>query len=119
MTTTIGRRPLLTAMAIGLAATLAGGGSAVGQDMLELKFAVADGADVNPTTDSVLKLAANLGFYEKHGLKLTIVPLDGTPQAVAALNAGDVDLADISIEAALRLRAENDLPIRGIVSTLR
>lgn len=116
MTTTFGRRPLLAALAIGFAATIASGGSALGQDMLELKFAVADGADINPTTDSVLKLALKLGFYEKHGLNLIIVPLDGTPQAVAALNAGDVDIADIGIDAALRLRAENDLPIRGIVS---
>jgi NitT/TauT family transport system substrate-binding protein len=116
MTTTIGRRPLLTAMAIGLAATVALGGTAVGQDMLDLTLAVADGGDINPTTDSVLKLAAQLGFYEKHGLNLTIIALDGTPAAVAALNAGDADIADVSIDAALRLKAENDLPIRGIVA---
>lgn len=111
----IGRRPLLAAMALGLAATMAAG-PAFSQDMLELTFAVADGTDINPTTDSVLKLAEKLGLYEKHGLKLTLVPLDGTPQAIAALNAGQVDLADISIDAALRLRAENDVPIRGIVA---
>jgi NitT/TauT family transport system substrate-binding protein len=85
------------------------------QDMLELKLATAD-VDYNPTTDSVLKLAARLGLYEKHGVKVEIVPLEGTPQVVAALNSGAVDLGDISIEAAIRLRAENDVPVRGIVA---
>jgi NitT/TauT family transport system substrate-binding protein len=72
--------------------------------------------NINPTTDSVLKLADRLGFYEKHGVKVTIVTLEGTPQAIAALNARAVDLADIGIDSAIRLRADNGLAIRGIVS---
>ena len=116
MPITLKRRPLLAAMGIGLA-TLLGGGVAVAQpaDLLELTLATAD-TDLNPTTDSVLRLAGTLGFFEKHGVKVNIVALEGTPQAVAALNSGAVDIADISIDAALRLRAENELPIRGIVS---
>ncbi|HEY4200641.1 MAG TPA: ABC transporter substrate-binding protein [Devosiaceae bacterium] len=84
-------------------------------DVLELKVAVAD-ANVNPVTDSVLKLADTLGYYKNHGVHVTIVALEGTPQAVAALNSGAVDLADIGIDAALRLRADNDVAIRGVVS---
>jgi NitT/TauT family transport system substrate-binding protein len=108
------RLPLVLALAAGLtlAAPIAG---AQAQDMLELKLATAD-VDYNPTTDSVLKLAARLGLYEKHGVKVEIVPLEGTPQVVAALNSGAVDLGDISIEAAIRLRAENDVPIKGLVA---
>ena len=89
-------------------------------DMLELKLAlgVAD-TQFNLTTGSVFQLAEQFGYFEKHGVKVTIVPLEGTPQAVAALNAGAVDIADIGIDAALRLRAENDLPVRGIVATSR
>jgi NitT/TauT family transport system substrate-binding protein len=89
-------------------------------DVLELKLAlgVAD-TQFNVTTSSVFQLAEQFGFYEKHGVKVTIVPLDGTPQAVAALNAGAVDIADIAIDAALRLRAENDLPVRGFVAVGR
>lgn len=89
---------------------------AVAQDeMLELRLAVAS-PDINPVTDSVLRLAEIEGFYEKHGVEVTIIGLEGTPQAVAALNSGAVDLADIGIDAALRLRAENDVPLRGVVS---
>jgi NitT/TauT family transport system substrate-binding protein len=105
---------LLLALAAGLA-LLAPVPGALAQDMLELKLATAD-VDYNPTTDSVLKLAARLGIYEKHGVKVEIVPLEGTPQVVAALNSGAVDLGDISIEAAIRLKAENDVPIKGIVA---
>jgi NitT/TauT family transport system substrate-binding protein len=116
MTKTIGRRSLF-AIAIALASSTLIPGAALSQpaDILELKLATAD-TNINPTTDSVLKLADTLGFYEKHGVKVTIVALEGTPQAVAALNSGDVDMADISIDAAIRLRADNGLPIRGIVS---
>ncbi len=109
---------LVAASTIGLMAT----GAALSQpsDVLELKLAlgVAD-TQFNPTTGSLFQLAEQFGFYEKHGVKVTIVPLEGTPQAVAALNAGAVDIADISIDAALRLRADNDLPIRGFVSVGR
>ena len=110
------RRPLIAAT-LGLAiSTIFGGAAAIAQsDMLELTLATAD-ANINPTTDSVLRLAGSLGFYEKHGVKVTIIQLEGTPQAVAALNSGAVDLADISIDSAIRLRADNDLPIRGIVA---
>lgn len=110
-------RRQLAAASIGLAMAAALGGTAMAQsaDVLELTLATAD-TDLNPTTDSVLKLADRLGFYEKHGVKVTIVALEGTPQAVAALNSGAVDIADIGIDAAVRLRADNDLPIRGIVS---
>lgn len=104
-------------MAMSLVALLllAGPASSQEAEMPELRLAVAD-LNLNPVTDSVLKLAESLGYYEKHGVKVTIVALEGTPQAVAALNSGAVDLADISIDAALRLRASNGMKLAGIVS---
>jgi NitT/TauT family transport system substrate-binding protein len=85
-------------------------------DMLELRLAVAD-PTINPVTDSILRLADSLGYYKRHGVKVTIVALEGTPQAVAALNAGDVDVADISIDSALRLRGANKVALKGVVSS--
>ena len=117
MFTRLKRLPFVVALGA-LVAGLAGAAPALSQsaDVLELKLAIADGA-INPTPDSVLQLADKLGFYAKHGLKVDIVQLNGTPQAVAALNSGAVDLADISIDSAIRLRADSGLPIRGIVSS--
>src|SRR3954464_15437861 len=80
--------------------------------LLELKIALADDT-VNPVTDSVIRLADTLGYYKAHGVKLTIIALQGTPQAVAALNSGDVDLADIAVDASLRLRATNGVALRA------
>ena len=117
MFTRLKRLPFVVALGA-LVAGLAGAAPALSQsaDVLELKLAIADGA-INPTPDSVRQLADKLGFYAKHGLKVDIVQLNGTPQAVAALNSGAVDLADISIDSAIRLRADSGLPIRGIVSS--
>lgn len=108
------RRSMLAAIALTLTSATA---FAQPADMLDLKIALGT-ADVNfnPTTASVFRLADTLGFYEKHGLRVEVVALDGTPQAVAALNSGAVDIADISIDAAIRLRAENDIAIRGFTA---
>jgi NitT/TauT family transport system substrate-binding protein len=104
-------KPILSALAgLMLLAT-----SAHAQDMLELKLATGE-VDINPTANSILKLAARLGFYEKHGVKVTIVELDGTPQSVAALTSGAVDIADIGIDAAIRLKVDNGIALRGLTS---
>ncbi len=99
------------------ALSAAGAIAAEKNDMLELTVALGvDDATFNPTTASVFKLADEFGYYKKYGLHVNLVTLDGTPQAVAALNSGAVDAAHISIDAAIRLKASNDLPLRGIVA---
>jgi NitT/TauT family transport system substrate-binding protein len=108
------RLPLFAAIGLAIAGFVAAG-PARSEDLPVLKLALADGA-INPTPDSVLELADRLGFYAKHGVKVELIELQGTPQAVAALNSGAVDLADITIDSAIRLRADNGLPIRGIIS---
>lgn len=90
-------------------------GAALAQDMLELRLATGE-VDINPTANSILKLAARLGFYEKHGVKVEIIELDGTPQAVAALTSGAADIADIGLDAAIRLVADNGIQLKGITS---
>lgn len=104
-------KPILSAIA-GLMLLATG---AHAQDMLELKLATGE-VDINPTANSILKLAARLGFYERHGVKVTIVELDGTPQSVAALTSGAVDIADIGIDAAIRLKVDNGIALKGLTS---
>lgn len=107
------KKTILSALA-GLT-LLAMSAGAHAQDMLELKLATGE-VDINPTSNSILKLADRLGFYEKHGVKVTIVELDGTPQSVAALTSGSVDLADISIDAAIRLAVDNGIKLKGLTA---
>ncbi|MGZ9810144.1 ABC transporter substrate-binding protein [Pseudoroseicyclus sp. H15] len=112
-------RRLLLASSAALSLALAATGAAAQEsDMEQLTIALAvDDANFNLTTGSVFRLAQEFGFFEKHGLEVTYVALDGTPQAAAALQSGDVDAADIGMDAAIRLVAQNDFPIRGIVAT--
>ena len=113
-----GHKLLHSVVVLGLAVAGLAAAAAQSQadDLPVLKLAVADGT-INPTPGSVLRLAATLGFYEKHGVKVEIVELQGTPEAAAALRSGAVDLADIGIDAAIRLRAGNDIPLRGVVAS--
>lgn len=113
--TTLGTRQSKALAAIAFAIALPAATAVAQDDMLELRLAVAS-PDINPVTDSVLRLAETEGYYERHGVRVTIIGLEGTPQAVAAMNSGAVDLADVGIDAALRLRAENDVALRGVVS---
>ncbi len=115
----IARRTLLATLlaASTTALTPLAATQAKAEDMLELSVALGvDDANFNVTTSSVFRLAEDLGFYKKYNLHVTFVPLDGTPQAVAALQAGAVDAADISLDAAIRLRAANGVPLRGVVA---
>src|SRR5688500_13372989 len=107
-------RAMATATGAAAFGLLAAGGALSQSEMPTLKFAlaVAD-TNFNPTTASVFRLADELGIYEKHGVDVEFVTLDGTPQAVAALNSGAVDIADITLDASLRLRADNNVPVRG------
>ncbi|WP_238368541.1 ABC transporter substrate-binding protein [Mesobacterium pallidum] len=113
-TATSALRSALSAAAI---VTLAGAGTAFAQDFPELTVTLATDDNVfNPTTSSVFQLAQDLGFFDKHEVKVNFIGLDGTPLAAAALQSGDVDVAHISIDAAIRLDAGNDLPVRGFLS---
>ena len=110
-------RPKLTLLtSLALAGGLALGLPAVAQEMPELVVALGvDDTAFNTTTASAFKLADEFGFYAKHGVKVTFVALDGSPQAAAALQSGDVDVAHITLDATVRLKAENDFDIRGFV----
>ncbi len=103
---------LISATSAGFATTARAEG-----DEVELTVALGvDDANFNPTTASAFKLAEEFGYYRKHGVKVTFVSLDGTPQAVAALQSGAVDAADISLDAAVRLKAANGVALRGFVA---
>lgn len=108
---------LRSALAPAMLALLAGAGGALAQDMPELIVTLATDDDVfNPTTSSVFQLAQDMGYFEKHGVSVTYVGLDGTPAAAAALQSGAVDVAHVTIDSAIRLDAANDLPVRGFLS---
>jgi NitT/TauT family transport system substrate-binding protein len=62
-------------------------------------------APVPPLPNSVNWLAKDLGFYQREGLDVELIELQGTPLAVAAMISGDIDVGNIATSEALRLTA--------------
>lgn len=75
---------------------------------------------VEPTTplvlNSVMWLADQLGYYEREGVDVELIPVTDTPTAVAALLAGEGDMANVSLTAALSLVAQDLLGIKAVTS---
>jgi NitT/TauT family transport system substrate-binding protein len=71
---------------------------------------------VPPVPDSVLWLAADLGFYQREGLDVDLVQLQGTPAVVSGMVSGQVDVGNIGTEDVLRLDASPGVRARAIGS---
>ncbi|MFO1185418.1 MAG: ABC transporter substrate-binding protein [Bauldia sp.] len=56
--------------------------------------------------NSVTDFADTLGYFKREGVDVTIVRVQATPSAVAALQAGQGDMANISVDQALLLAAQ-------------
>lgn len=66
--------------------------------------------------NSVMDLAESLGYFDREGVDVELVRVQQTPSAVAALQAGEGEMANISLEAALALSARDQLDIRAVTS---
>lgn len=63
-------------------------------------------AEVPLVPNSVLHLAETEGYFDRAGIEVKIVAAQQTPMAVAAMLAGDAEMANISLDALLSLRRE-------------
>jgi NitT/TauT family transport system substrate-binding protein len=66
--------------------------------------------------NSVSDLAIKLGYYKKAGVDVELVRVQQTPSAVAALRAGEGDMANIAIDTALQLLGRDQMKLRGVIS---
>lgn len=66
--------------------------------------------------NSILHLAESEGFYDRAGVDVELVPVQQTPSAVAALRAGEGDMANISTEALLQVVARDQMDLRAVTS---
>jgi NitT/TauT family transport system substrate-binding protein len=69
-----------------------------------------------PVPNSVLWLAKDDGFYQREGLDVSLLPLDGTPRVIAAMLAGDVDVGNVSTDQVLQLTASGRADLRALHS---
>ena len=66
--------------------------------------------------NSVLWLAKDLGYYEREGLDVSLIELNGTPAVIAAMRSGDLDVGNIATSDVLNLTASKTLELRAIHS---
>jgi NitT/TauT family transport system substrate-binding protein len=64
--------------------------------------------------NSVLQLAKELGYYERAGVQVDFVHANGTPLAVAALLAGEGDMANITIDALVAMWRQKQTGYRAV-----
>ncbi|HVA23448.1 MAG TPA: ABC transporter substrate-binding protein [Chloroflexota bacterium] len=67
--------------------------------------------------NSVLWLAKDLGFYQREGLDVTLQELDGTPNVIAAMISGDLDVGNIGTDQLVKLAAQKSVDMRAINSS--
>jgi NitT/TauT family transport system substrate-binding protein len=66
--------------------------------------------------NSVTWLAQSMGYFDRAGVNVELTAVGQTPSAVAALRAGEGDMANISTDVALQLLARDQMNVRGVVS---
>jgi NitT/TauT family transport system substrate-binding protein len=65
---------------------------------------------------SAIELAQRLGYFAREGVDVQFERVNGTPLAIAALSAGQGEMAETSVEALLKLTARGDMRFRAISS---
>ncbi|CAN5328953.1 ABC transporter substrate-binding protein [soil metagenome] len=66
--------------------------------------------------NSVMDLAKSLGYFEREGVDVELVRVQQTPSAVAALQSGEGDMANIAVDAAVQLVARKQIAMKAVTS---
>lgn len=76
-----------------------------------------DSDEVTPIPNGIIQLGVQTGAFEKVGVDVKLVSLEGTPQVVQALVAGKVDVANVDSQDAITLVAKKEeANVRAFVS---
>lgn len=66
--------------------------------------------------NSVMDSAESLGYFDRAGVDVELVRVQQTPSAIAALQAGEGEMANVSVDAALQLVARDQMKLKAVVS---
>ena len=66
--------------------------------------------------NSVMDLALELGYFEQEGVNVELVRVQQTPSAIAALQSGDGDMANIGVDALLQVINNGATDFRAVTS---
>ena len=66
--------------------------------------------------NSVMELAEQEGYFDRAGVEVEFVRVQQTPLAMAALRAGEGEMANVALEALLQATAQGATDLRGVMS---
>ena len=69
--------------------------------------------------NSVMELAGQEGYFDRAGVDVAFVRVQQTPLAMAALRAGEGEMANVALEALLQATAQGATDLRGVMSPNR
>lgn len=69
--------------------------------------------------NSVMDLALELGYFAREGVEVELVRVQQTPLALAAILAGEGDMANVSVDAVLQLHGQGNTALRAVTSPNR
>src|SRR5690606_21086747 len=69
--------------------------------------------------NSVMDLAAELGYFEAEGVNVELVRVQQTPSAIAALQSGEGEMANIGVDALLQVIHTGAPHLRTVASPTR
>lgn len=66
--------------------------------------------------NSVMDLALELGYFEREGVEVELIRVQQTPSALAAILAGEGDMANVGVDALLQLRVQGNRTLKAVTS---
>lgn len=66
--------------------------------------------------NSVMDLALELGYFEREGIEVELIRVQQTPSALAAIMAGEGDMANVGVDAVLQLETRGDNALKAVTS---
>ena len=75
--------------------------------------------EVPMVPNSVMELASQEGYFDRAGVEVEFVRVQQTPLAMAALRAGEGEMANVALEALLQATARGATDLRGVMSPNR
>ncbi len=105
-------RGLAAALTLG-AAAVAGSTAANAQEPFRL---IITEIETPLVPNSVMILADELGYFEAEGVDVELVRVTDTTLAIAALQAGEGEMANVALDAALQVVANDVLDVRAVTT---
>lgn len=108
-------KSLLASLAGGIAVATLMTGASLGQSDAPFRLIVTH-LEAPLVPNSVMDLAVELGYFEAEGVNVELVRVQQTPSAIAALQSGEGEMANIGVDALLQVIHNGATDFRAVTS---